>query len=52
MGVKEFLVHARLIVEPFKIGLTDELDEVLIASQTGRKQDQVIVVVVRQAALP
>lgn len=50
--LEQFLIHARLVIEAFKVGFADQLDKILIAGEIGGQQDEMIVVVMRQSAFP
>lgn len=52
MFLEEFFVHAGLVIESFEIGFTRKLDQVVVALQIRGKEDQVIIVIVREETFP
>ncbi len=51
MLLKNLLIHPRFIIKSFKVGFTDEFDQILIAGEIRGQQNQMVIIVMRQAAV-
>src|SRR5437660_4476748 len=49
---EQLLVHPRLVVEAFQVGLAGEREEVLVAGPVRSQQDQMVVLVVGELPFP
>ena len=52
MFLEQFLVHARLVIKAFKIGLAGEFNEVVIANLIGSQKNQMKILVMRKVPCP
>ncbi len=50
MLLEQFLIHPRLVIKPFEVGFTHQLNEIVIAGEISGEQNEMIIVVMRQSA--